>query len=492
MKGVVLGVLTGVMLSSTAAVVAPPATPTFLPTVSAPPAVVYGTTKLVSAYSGPALRVQRASDDVEQDIAFGSKYFDTDAASAFRGASSLGLRKWYDQSGNGFHQDQATKVNQPGVYAEASYNAAPSISFDSSPLAVGVRSKFTACTTGPVIEKSAFTEFYLLAPSFSFNDNYYGSMPADLTTVSLFTRTTNVGLLGNNTSPYVSTATPKQIPPIHPCVMRWRGGPTGKQFGLNKATFNVATAPAAGTVTGKGLGRWNGTIPSSYDGEFDIIAYVAYNAALSDADCLLVETALMAQCSVLTPALASAKIVFDGDSRTEGSGNTKNQTWPKKVLSSISTPLYATNMGVGGQTLQTMAGAVAARIASQYDAAFTKNIVVMGGAGINDLTANRTDAQLIADFQTYANGIHASQLLVAATIPLRDTSTTAQNNYRIAFNTWLRANWATYAEALVDLDAIPEFATYSTNYWIDIVHFNDAGQTLWATAFKPAILALLG
>jgi lysophospholipase L1-like esterase len=487
-RGAVFSVLSSVLLGSTAVVV--PATPTFLPTVSAAPAVVYGTTKLVSAYSGPALRVQRASDDVEQDIAFGSKYFDTDAAAAFRGGSSLGLRKWYDQSGNGFHQEQATKANQPGVYAEASYNAAPSISFDSSPLAVDVRSKFTACTTGPTIEKSAFTEFYLLAPSFSFNDNYYGSMPADLTTVSLYTRTTNVGLLGNNTSPYTSVSTPKQIPPIHPCVMRWRGGTGGKQFGLNKATFNVATAPAAGTVTGKGFGRWNGTVPSGYDGEFDIIAYVAYNATLSDADCLLVETALMAQCSVLTPALASAKVVFDGDSRTEGSGNTKNLTWPKRLLSSISTPLYATNMGVGGQTLQSMAAAVAARVTTQYDAAFAKNIVIVGGAGINDFTAGRTAAQVQADMQTYAAGLHANQTLVVATVPYRSTETAGP---RAAYNTWLRANYASLkaGTVLVDLDAIPEFATWSSTYYIDIVHFNDAGQVLWANAFRPTLVALL-
>lgn len=487
------GVLGNVLWTSAAA--APPAPapvpvdPVYLPSLSTAPAVVYGTTRLVQSYSGPALRVQRAVDDVEQDIGFGSKYFDTAAATSFRGASSLGLRKWYDQTGNGFHQEQASKLNQPGVFPEVLYNGAPSISFDSSALVQNQSSKFTACTTGPTIAKENFTEFYLLSPNFSLNDNYYGSFPADATTVSLFTTTANVGLRGNNTTPFNDTRTgPRKVPPINQCVLRWRGGPTGKQFGVNGSLFLVGTAPVAGNVTGKGFGRWNATTPSSYDGEFDIIAYVAYPAALSDAECLAVEAALKAQCNVLTSS--TVKVVFDGDSRTEGSGHSKNQTWTKKLIASLSTPVYAVNMAVGGQYLSNMVTNVAGRVTNQYDAAFTKNIVCMGGPGINDITNGRTDAQLIADFQSYANGIHASQLLIAATIPYRDTATTQQETYRTSYNTWLRANYATYAERLVELD-IPQFAYWSSNYYIDIVHFNDAGQQLWADAFKPALEALI-
>ncbi|TGV64878.1 hypothetical protein EN803_33310, partial [Mesorhizobium sp. M2D.F.Ca.ET.160.01.1.1] len=123
---------------ATGVVAPPPVAPVFLPTLTTAPSLVLGTTRLVEAYSGPAVRVQRVSDDAEQDIGFTSKYLSKSAADAFRGVSDLGVKTWYDQSGNGFHQAQAAKVNQPGLYANASYNGAPAISFDSSPLAVGV------------------------------------------------------------------------------------------------------------------------------------------------------------------------------------------------------------------------------------------------------------------------------------------------------------------------------------------------------------------
>jgi lysophospholipase L1-like esterase len=489
------GVLSSVLFASTAlsSVPNPPDVPpeaaTFLPTLSTTPNAVFGTTRLVSAYSGPAVRVQRASDDAEQDIGFGTKYLDTTAAATFRGASSLGVKTLYDQSGGAFHQAQATKVNQPGLYANSLYNLAPAISFDSSTLAVDVRSKFMANVAGPTIAKENFTEFYLIVPSFSFNDNYYASHPADATTVSLFTKTTNVGLLGNNTSPYMDQRSGvKRPPPIIPHVLRYRGGSSGKQFGVNGNTYTVGTAPAAGNVTGLGFGRWNGSIPSSYDGEFDLLAYVCYPAALSDADCVLVETALKAQCGVVTNQ--TVKVVFDGDSRTEGSGSSKNRTWPKKLVGSISTPIYATNMGVGGQTLGQMSVGVAARVASQYDASFAKNIVVLGGPGINDFTGGASASTVQGYMQTYAAGLNAGQTLVVSTIPLRSTETVGP---RAAYNTWLRANYASLkaGTVLVDLDAIPQFATYDTTYWIDIVHFNDAGQQLWADAFKPVLEALI-
>lgn len=470
---------------STGVVAPPPVAPVFLPTLTTAPSLVLSTTKLVEAYSGPAVRVQRVSDDVEQDIGFTSKYLSKNAADAFRGTSDLGVKTWYDQSGNGFHQAQAAKVNQPGLYAHASYNGAPAISFDSGGIAATPRSKFMACAAGPTINKQAFTEFYLIAPNFSFNDNYYGSFPVDATTVSLYTAVTTIGMKGNNGTGFVSV--PSKIPPVNPAVLRWQGGSSAKRFGLNGANYDSAGAPTAGTVTGKAFGRWNNTTPSSYDGEFDIIAYVCYPASLSDADCQAVEAALYAQCNVaLTPTV---KLVFDGDSRTEGWGQSRNSPWVRKILQSLSTPVYATNMGVGGQLLNAMAVNVAARVAVQYSASYAKNIVIMGGPGINDFTNGRSAAQVQTDFTTYANGINANQKLIASTVPIRDTSTTAQNDARVAFNTWLRANWATYADALVDLDAL--FPTWSASDFADISHFNDAGQAKWAAAFKPVIEALI-
>ncbi|TRD03807.1 SGNH/GDSL hydrolase family protein [Mesorhizobium sp. WSM4303] len=455
-----------------------PAVPTYLPTVSASPSFVVGTSKLIAAYAGAAARVQRISDDVESDLAFGSKFMDVSGLSI----GSHNVKTVYDQTGNGNHITQATKANQPSA-SNLTYRGCPIVHFDSSDLAINTTSKNMACTTGPVTEKSAFTQFILLAPAHSFNDNYFTRQPHTATTLSLFTQSTNVGVRGNNTTPFNST---RKMPRNQPIVLRWRGGSTGKQFAVNGSTQLVSTAPTAGPETGIAVGSHSAT--ASFDGKFDLMAIVIYNATLSDADCLLVETALYAQCTVATSA--SNLVIFDGDSRTQGAGRTLNETWEKKLLSNTGKTIHAVNMGVGGQTLSTMAANVAARVTALYDAAYTKNIVVMGGPAINDFTANRTALQAEADIQTYATALNASQILIVATCPLRDTSTAPQEAERVAYNTWLRANYASLktGTTLVDLDAL--FPAWSSTNYIDIVHFKDAGQTIWANAFLPALEAV--
>jgi lysophospholipase L1-like esterase len=457
-----------------------PATPTFLPTVSAAPSAVWGTSKMISAYAGAAGRTQRLSDDVEADIAFGPKFADISAI-------GIGTHNWktlYDQTGNANHITQATKANQPSA-SNIKINGLPQVHFDSSPLAGLVKAAYMGCATGPVTEKSAFTMFLLISPNQSFNDNYYVCQPDTATTLSLFTQSTNVGIRGNNTTPFNST---RKMPRVQPQVLRWRGGTTGKQFGINGSTQLVSTAPVAGPETGIAFGHHSST--ASFDGEFNFHAAVVYNATLSDADCLLVEAALYAQIGLVTAA--NNLIIFDGDSRTEGSGHTLNQTWVRRSIANLSKSAHGVNMGIGGQTLQSMAGAVAARVNALYDATYTKNIVVLGAAAINDFTASRTGAQAIADLQTWAAGLHANQQLIVGTCPLRDTSTNAMNTERNTYNAWMRANYASLKSGclLVDIDALPQFAAWSSTYYIDIVHFNDAGHQLWANAFTPAIESL--
>lgn len=465
---------------------APVEQPTFLPSVASSPVLVLSTARLVEAYSGPAVRVQRVSDDAEQDISFGSKFMDATAAAALRGASALGAKTWYDQSGGGFHHAQATKLNQPGVYAEGLYGSVPTISFDSNRLPT-VTSKRMANSLGPTIDKGNATVFVVAVPTFSFNDDTFVVLPDTSNSFALYTRSNNVGLVGNATTVINSGGTVRLIPPVQTSVMAFKAG-ANKSFRLNGAKFDVSGAATAGSITGCSVGG-NPTFGVTFDGRFDAMAVVIYPTALSDADCALVEAALLANFPVVTNQ--SVKIVFDGDSRTEGYGATKNRPWVKKLINGLSQPAYVTNMAVAGQTLATMATNVALRVAGQYDATRTRNIVVMGGPAINDFTANRTAAQAQADFITYATALNAGQRLIAATVPVHNGHTGAQNSERVAYNAWLRANWATYAYSLVDLDQVPGLDAYSATYYYDQVHFNDAGHDLWMNAFLPAINAAI-
>ncbi len=96
----------------------------------------YSTRLVNSSYTGPCLRVRRALDNAEADVAFNTTYnmllqsstvTITAAGSSgltigttmpfdsFYAATSCFVTNWYDQSGNGRHAIQATAASQPRI-----------------------------------------------------------------------------------------------------------------------------------------------------------------------------------------------------------------------------------------------------------------------------------------------------------------------------------------------------------------------------------------
>lgn len=76
---------------------------------------VYGLERLISTYSGSAIRVRRSSDNTEQDIGFVDNVLDTASLASFVGAGSGFIRTWYDQSGNADDLIQTTASSQPRI-----------------------------------------------------------------------------------------------------------------------------------------------------------------------------------------------------------------------------------------------------------------------------------------------------------------------------------------------------------------------------------------
>lgn len=74
-----------------------------------------GMRKLITGYNGPCCTVRRVSDNVELDLNFvaATGEVDTAAADTFRGASTIRIKTWYDQTGNGRHVSAATGTKQP-------------------------------------------------------------------------------------------------------------------------------------------------------------------------------------------------------------------------------------------------------------------------------------------------------------------------------------------------------------------------------------------
>jgi hypothetical protein len=77
----------------------------------------YSLRKLRTAYTGPAVRVQRSSDGAQQDIGFNVlNNFDSVTLATFCGAGSGSVVTWYDQSGNANNATQTIFSLMPEIY----------------------------------------------------------------------------------------------------------------------------------------------------------------------------------------------------------------------------------------------------------------------------------------------------------------------------------------------------------------------------------------
>lgn len=90
--------------------------------------------KLRNGYSGPCIRVRRASDNAQRDIYFNNNLtVDTNAIAYFCGASNGFVSVWFDQSGNNKFLQMDTGTNQPQIYNGSSIlleSGKPTLYFD--------------------------------------------------------------------------------------------------------------------------------------------------------------------------------------------------------------------------------------------------------------------------------------------------------------------------------------------------------------------------
>ncbi len=196
-------------------------------------------------------------------------------------------------------------------------------------------------------------------------------------------------------------------------------------------------------------------------------------------------------------ATADVSVVCDGDSLTQGGGLSNASSYPGQLQVLLRAGNHPTdlvqNIGIGGQ----ITSAMTSKAAAQIDAAWgtqTRKIVACW-CGTNDLFFGASAATTYSRMVAYYTARKAAgEKVIAFTIlPRSDAGTPGTFEAdRQTVNTSLRANWATYADALCDVaadsrigDAGDELNT--TYYQSDHVHLNTTGFGIPAALSKSAI-----
>lgn len=188
-------------------------------------------------------------------------------------------------------------------------------------------------------------------------------------------------------------------------------------------------------------------------------------------------------------------VVCDGDSLTRGFAATAGYEYPTVLAAALGSDWEIRNFGVDSQTLNAMSSDAVANNDTPFATTLgtRKNVLVAWG-GTNDLYYGDSAATAISDFETYCAARKAAGFkVVACTIIDRTESGGSWTAADAAtFNASVRANYATYADALCDLAADPRLDDYtdSTYYQADGTHLKDAGYAAVAELVEAAVNSL--
>ena len=211
--------------------------------LSASAAAAYSTRLLRNAYTGPLLRVRRASDNAVRDIAVGiGGGLATANLMEFCGTSSCFVTTWFDQSGNARDALQATAASQPRIVNAGTLDTIgtgrPSLR------TFGAQSLATAAFTGGI---SQFTANGVIR-----NDN-----PSDN-----WGRFVSVAFTSHGSDWQNSASVAAILMSYNPITVTvYRGGVQGALRSLGLATAGVVTSWFDAT---NGYLAVNGSAPSSW------------------------------------------------------------------------------------------------------------------------------------------------------------------------------------------------------------------------------------
>jgi hypothetical protein len=242
------------------------------------------------------------------------------------------------------------------------------------------------------------------------------------------------------------------------------------------------------TTAGTGLVLGYDTVGGGSPGQFDFLAFVVYNSALSAASqgTILANTY---QSTGIQPQIRDT-IVLTGSS-ISGGASTGNFSYPSgmftgQLTTNFKRPMNFINAAYGGVTAANLATYSAAIAARSFQAG-AANFVALDGCGSNDLgqSTSVTPSQVYSSYQSIASSYHSAGFKVGVSniLPRGGLFSGGVNagsfeTNREAFDALQVAGWPSYADTFIDIGDDPTIGgtnstTAQTAYNNSLLYYSD-------------------
>ncbi len=217
----------------------------------------------------------------------------------------------------------------------------------------------------------------------------------------------------------------------------------------------------------------------------DISRILVYDRQLSDAEVKSLNDYFIYAYSLDMPN----QLISGGDSKMTTLGGAPS--CPQQMLFDLQTSnsyTYLINTAVGGRTTTDVINALPTEVVAKYQSRIKNYYTIM--IGYNDLAAGATAAFVYANIVTICQTVRAAGFKVVIMTDIYSTNA-GVNTKTDTVNTSIRANWATFADALADTNALPQAQNpLDTTYFFDGLHPTAALDAIMAGLVEPLLLAL--